>query len=127
VRHRRGGGKPAYPAIDANGPAPTGVGTVTGAGGVSAVAAPRRHTCPTEFAATTVAPLAPSATAPAGTARPTSRPPLIVAARCPGTLTNGDAPAKDTDAPAGMDTEPTVWSPSMPHQSSPSLVRAATT
>ena len=91
------------------------------------MAAPRRHTCPTEFAATTVAPVAPSATDPAGTARSTRAPPVMVAARWPGSVTNGDAPAKDTVAPAGMGTDPDVWPPSKVHQSSPSLVAAVTT
>ncbi len=50
-----------------------------------------------------------------------------MAARCPASVTNGEDPAKDTVAPAGMDTDPAVWAPPRPHQSSPSLVAAVTT
>ncbi len=42
-------------------------------------------------------------------------------------MTNGEVPAKDTVAPPGIDTDPDVCAPSMPHQSSPSLVAAVTT
>ena len=62
-----------------------------------------------------------------GTARSTRLPPVMVAARCPGSLTNGESPAKDTDAPLGIATDPAVCSPSSAHQCTVLLAVTATT